>query len=171
MFSLSDFFDLADRLKSAQTEEDKHASVEALRHLVEADIIRIFNNPQYPKRRRSFGKIRELLGIFDDSSSARSDPALREILYLMGARVHRGKGDDALWHLPKIGDRENPPSRKLKWSLVYKILIVLATLALVFSVLPKFWSLGGRSISFPDCISKGEDTPERWAKCYSRHPD
>ena len=139
MFSLSDFLELADRLKTAKTEDDKRQHQEALRNLIEADIRRIFDDAEYPNRRRSFGVIRKKLGIFDDSSDHRSAAALRETLYLMGARVHSGEGDDAFWHLPKttdstdenVDDKDQP--RRPRLSHVYSLLIAGAALVAVLT--------------------------------------
>lgn len=71
----------------------------AKRQRAETRIRNFFNNPKYPKRRRSFSKIRAAVGTYEGR-----DAELRDLLDEMGANPYKGEGDDARWELPKQQD-------------------------------------------------------------------
>lgn len=111
---LTDLLTLRKELQSAATESERRSRDAAFRTAVEAEIRTLFDDPDFPARRRSFSVIRKRLGVFDADADA-----LKEILFSMGARVHRGEGDTALWTLPpeETGSARPAPRPRSRWSL------------------------------------------------------
>lgn len=107
MVGIDDFLKLIDRLNSAKDAESTAAARQALESAVAAEIAALFDDEAFPQRRRSFSVIRKRLGIFDESSAEYTEARLRQILFGMGARVHRGEGADALWELPENDTAKN----------------------------------------------------------------
>ena len=93
---ISDLLKILQAIQSSSSAEEKARLEQELLTAVESDINALFDDPKYPKRRRTFGAIRRALGIFDDGPQR-----LKEILYNMGARPVSGEGDEAYWELKK----------------------------------------------------------------------
>ena len=105
---ISDVLTLRKELISAADNQDAADRKARFDAQVRREIARLFDDPQYPQRRRSFGVIRKRLGVFDEN-----DPELKAILFSMGARVHSGEGEAALWELaPGAATPPVPPGRK-----------------------------------------------------------
>ncbi|MFL4471787.1 hypothetical protein ACERZ8_18595 [Tateyamaria armeniaca] len=91
---ISDLLTLRKELISAADDQDVADKKAEFNAQVTREIAALFDDPQYLQRRRSFGVIRKRLGVFDEN-----DPDLKAILFSMGARVHKGEGEAALWEL------------------------------------------------------------------------
>lgn len=137
---INDALSILEAIRSAKDAEEKQRLENELLGIVQSDIKSVFDNPQYPKRKRSFRAIQGALGIFDD------DPQeLKEILFKMGARPTNSKRK--YWHLPKDATRPSEVHRLAKkrkngptWSLIITSLGALAafvTLLTWLDVRPK----------------------------------
>lgn len=178
---VTDILAIWDRLLQVLSKKDATAREAQQLGKAETAIYTVFNDPKYPKRQRSFGAIRKKLYFLNDSSGAFDKAKALEILSDMGAQHVRGEDDDALFHLPQpeklearddgSGGTKEPKQPFLRlWFLLIVLLVLLALwLSPVFSWVPGLFPSG--TTSFQDCISSGEDTPERWALCYSKHPE
>ncbi|SMX30320.1 hypothetical protein TRP8649_04463 [Pelagimonas phthalicica] len=184
MGAIQDILSVGEKLRDAAREGEAEQERLEFQDKVKLAIREVFDDPDYPKRRRSFGAIRKKLFIFDDSSEDFSHARLRQILFSMEVEHLRGEGDAAYFYLPPltqpqkakdvaVGTNIRAPRRPSKLWLWFLLIVLLVLLALwlwpVISQVAGLFPSG--TTSFQDCISSGEDTPERWALCYSKHPD
>lgn len=102
---IGDLLKILDAVKSASDDHERGEREIELTRAIQSEIQSLFDDARYPKRRRSFGTIRKRLGIFDDNPGE-----LKQRLFGMGARVQKGDGDEALWHLPKPAEVASAPS-------------------------------------------------------------
>ncbi|MBO9467750.1 hypothetical protein J7443_21140 [Tropicibacter sp. R15_0] len=184
MGAIQDILSVGEKLRDAAREGEAEQERLEFQDKVKLAIREVFDDPDYPKRRRSFGAIRKKLFIFDDSSEDFSHARLRQILFSMEVEHLRGEGDAAFFYLPPLTQQEvatddtrgigdpppEKPSKLWPWFLAFVLLVLLALwLSPVYSWVAEIFQPG--TTSFQDCISSGEDTPERWALCYSKHPE
>ncbi len=180
MVNISDFLEIADRLRAAQDASEKVAVSQELQLAIQAEIQDLFDDPKYPNRRRSFGAIKIRLGIIDDSSAEFSQARLRQILFGMGARVHRGDGDEALWELPHKDEQSKSKNgrsdirSRSRWSYIYAALGALASIFAIlawFEVTPaRIWESvfdGGpiEERTYEECTRAANDTFVEIMKC------
>ena len=172
---ISDLLTLRKELISASDASEVAEKKARLTEQVQREISALFDDPKYPERRRSFGVIRKRLGIFDEN-----DPELREILFAMGARVHRGEGEDALWelrhaHAPISTVR---PKRPLRFrlgliALVCAVVLVavntLSTTLTGTSLLALLQDLLGPTQTHEDCLKAANGTMTEILKCNQTH--
>lgn len=176
MAVLSDLLTLRKELLSASAGQEKAQKETAFQAQVADEILAFYDNPKYPQRRRSFSRIRERLGIFEAD-----DPELKSILFSMGARVHRGNGEDAVWEMP-LQVNTPPPAAPAKRPMLPRLglgLIVLAValvmantvLSTVFGVtIPDFLKGMGRPEQTHEaCLEAANGTFLEIVKCNSEH--
>lgn len=136
---LGDLAKLYDAMQSAQTDQEKLRRATAVDDAVESYLRAEFDNPDYPKRRRSLGALKKGLAIFDE------DPiSLQTHLVRIGATRQQGTGDDEVWHLPAAGG-VSPRRRHRRW-LWRKVALVLAALAAAISALLGYLDIAGDEI-------------------------
>lgn len=120
MISISDLAKLYETVQSAQSDQEKRRRAGELDDSIEAHIRSLFDDPQYPRRRRSFGIIRKGLPIFDEEPKE-----LQRHLIRIGAHRAKGEGDDELWHLPPKNGRRWWPD--VNWVRVGALAAIIAT--------------------------------------------
>lgn len=165
-----DLIKIDQAIQSARTESQK-AYQQALRdYQIRSQIHALFDDPQYPMRRRSLGRIKTRLGIFNGK-----EDELRDILFSMTARVVRGDGDDQLWHLPEDAPRPAMPKRP-RGPLR---LILLATLAVLLVVLGLWKQITGETPAetfkrltdsgptYEECLENANGIMTEIMKCHS----
>ncbi len=104
---LGDLVKLYDAVQSAETDREKLRRESELNDRISHYLYRMFDDPEFPNRRRTLGALKKGLAIFDD------DPILLQThLVRVGATRLRGDGDDELWHLPQ--DSAPPAPRRLR---------------------------------------------------------
>lgn len=131
---IGDLIKIFETVQSAQTEQERKDLERQLVSAAQAEIRVLFDDPKYPRRRRTFGAIRQRLAIFDN------DPdKLTQILFLMNARRLRGDGDDALWELPNAQTPDSPRN-PMRWQTVA---LLIGACALVIVGFLNFSTLRG----------------------------
>lgn len=121
---VSDLLKILQAIQSAQSDEEKRRLESEFAQAVHAHIRDFYDDPRYPRRRRSFAAIRKSLQIYNDKESD-----LRDVLYAMGGRAVKGDGEDALWELPENPGTPMPdPPPRAVWSQVYVALAAIAVL-------------------------------------------
>ncbi len=154
---------IEEALRAARSEREKLYQQARLTFSIRKAIHDLFDDPAYPQRRRSFGAIRNKLGIFEGK-----EQELRDMLFAMQARVHRGEGDDQLWHLPADAPRPVEPERPRP---PYR-LIILAVLAVLLLVLGLWKQIAGETPF--ETLSRLWPNPvefETFAECIAAQPD
>jgi len=97
LLSAGDLIELYSAVQNSVDVEEKRRRANQFDDAVAANIRELFDDPKFPKRRRSFGVIRKSFGgYFDDEPKE-----LHKHLIRMGASHKKGSDDDALWHLPE----------------------------------------------------------------------
>ena len=145
-------------VESAQERERKRAFLHERREAIEADIRDLF--AQYDGRRRSFGALRDSLGIFD---TAEKQEVLKDILWEMGAEPKGGLGDKKMWHLPDDTNRRvNQRKPETPWSLIYAIILVVLLAAGAVTLLdfsrfqgPEICDANWTAERFDTCLNNG----------------
>jgi hypothetical protein len=174
---IGDLLKLFETVQSAQSDQEKADREHELETAVQAEIRSMFDDPKYPRRRRSFGAIRQRLAIFDD------DPGrLTEILFRMKARRVRGDGDDALWQLPEQtpgATGSQPPRKRRRWQTVAAVLLgVGIVLGLVSankigpSDVYRFVASSFQSgpATRQDCLDQADGNMRKVTQCYQDFP-
>ena len=122
---ISDLLKILEAIQSSQSDEERAELESKLLEEVKNEIKKMFE--KYPKRRRTFGALRQGLGIFDPPERQEE---LKKILFDMGARPTTGDGDEKYWHLPKSLDLETGTNGKRSlWPFVYTILLLVFLIA------------------------------------------
>lgn len=124
MISIGDLTNLYKAFQSEQFDEEKRRREGQLNDAVELHIRNLFDDPLYPKRRRSFGIIRNRLPIFDGEPIE-----LRRHLVRVGAHREKGDGEDELWHLPVKNTRKWTPKFSAISTTFIIIVIFISVLA------------------------------------------
>lgn len=115
---------------------DRLSQVNRARHLrrrsarVRQRIEVLFEDQKYPKRRRTFKRIRAALGVYDGR-----DADLKELLFDMGAFPKGGEGDDALWELPLKEVVVEPENKDSGGSHLGKMGIIFGIVAAIVAIL------------------------------------
>jgi len=183
---ISDALKLLQTIQAAKSKEEENKLEAELVDAVTEDIRKLFDDPSFKRRRRSFRAIRTSLGIFDAEQER-----LKRILYAMGARPQRGEGEEALWHLPKRNDSTRKTSRnpRFRWSRVYSLLGATAALVAILGIIGfsdmnfvdfsklrfkgfsdfKFFTLG-ESQTRQDCLNDTSANMRKISKCYRDFP-
>ncbi|MEO0990676.1 MAG: hypothetical protein AAFX00_06990 [Pseudomonadota bacterium] len=173
---ISDLLKILEAIRSASSEKEKARLEDELLSAVRTDIQRLFDDLDYPNRRRTFMEISQVLGIFDD------DPQkLKEILYEMGARPKSGEGDETFWELKAVthavSDQElRTPERTsgIGWPKIYAILGAFAALVAIFG----FFGIGNFNDLFPgdepatkaECLAAANGNFRRISECERLFP-
>lgn len=154
---ISDLLTLRKELISASDAQDVARKQTRLTQQVRVEIAALFDDPKYPERRRSFGVIRKRLGIFEEN-----DPELKDILFDMGARVHRGEGEEALWELT-AAEPPTPPVRRKRPLIVRLGLIALVVAVVLVAINTVMLTLTGTSLR---ALAQGVMAPpQTWQSC------
>ena len=88
---ISDLLTLRKELISAADNQDAADRKARFDAQVRREIARLFDDPQYPQRRRSFGVIRKRLGVFDEN-----DPELKAIDNFLGLQKELADTEDMI---------------------------------------------------------------------------
>ena len=130
MISVGDLIKLYDAVQSATNAEEQRRRASELDDAIERGIVELFDDPKYPRRRRSFGVIRKTFGGYFD---AKPDQ-LRGHLIRVGAKWVKGDKEDALWHMPKEASNDQKQKSRnfvgLAFVVLAAILIILGTIGL-----------------------------------------
>ena len=174
---LSDLLTLRKEILTASAGHEQTEKAAAFHGQVVAEIYSLFDDPEFPKRRRSFGVIRKRLGVFDPD-----DPELKDILFSMGARVHKGEGEEAMWELAlakQTATNATPKTKKPHWARLSLWLIVVAVVLVVtntflsavfeISLLDLLKSLMGTAQSHEACIKAANGNYLEIIQCNSKH--
>ena len=127
---ISDLLKLRQELRSAEAGAAQAGKSARFQARIETEIAGLFADPKFPQRRRSFGQIRGRFGpVFEGR-----DSELGQILIDMGAHVHKGSGDDALWEFSRddhaAWSQRATARRPFSWYRLGSALLI-AALALV----------------------------------------
>lgn len=156
---ISDLLKILQAIQTSQSAEERAQLEQELNRAVEDDIRTLF--AEYENRRRTFGAIRENLGIFDPPEKQEE---LKNILYAMGARPQKGSGDKKYWHLPDTTEQPKPPpDPRTPWSLIYAILLIGILLLGSFTIFDISWPPFGPA--GPELCDPAKLEPEEFDKC------
>lgn len=167
---IRDLIALFETVRTAQSDQERSDRETDLQQAVRTEIRRLFDDPKYPKRRRTFAAIRKPLAIYDN------DPdTLTAILFAMGARRVDGNGDDALWELAVTSDQDTPaapPKRPVRWQT---IAAGVGLLALAILVVTNFDALRDRFFgqgysSKAECLAAANGNMRRISECERSFP-
>ena len=112
--------------------------------------------------------IRKRLGVFEAD-----DPALKGILFAMGARVHRGEGEAALWELPADTTPSPPPRRWSAYRIASALLVAALALVAVNLLVETLTGLSGLALlarlfggTHASCLDKADGTFVEILECH-----
>lgn len=97
MIGASELFELYRAAQSSVDAEEKRRRAAEFDDAVSHNVKELFDDPSYPRRRRSFGVIKKSFGGYFDNDLNE----LKRHLIRIGASHVRGEGDSALWYLPR----------------------------------------------------------------------
>ncbi|MBG6148686.1 hypothetical protein IWQ51_006860 [Labrenzia sp. EL_142] len=124
MISAGDLLKLYSAVQSAADAEAKRERANELDDAIKRNIFELFEDPAYPKRRRSFGVIQKAFGGYFDEDLKE----LRGHLIRIGATRVKGEGTETLWHLPASTKGSWTDWLRISWASFGTVLIVLTLL-------------------------------------------
>ncbi|MFY0619454.1 hypothetical protein [Shimia sp.] len=162
-----DLFEIDKNIETARSDRWRRYQFDLRLFNVCTRVHALFDDPQYPKRQRSFGAIQKSLGVFDNK-----EDELRDILFDMGAVVIHGEDDTQHWYLPNtIAPPTEPEKPKPPYRIMAIAVIVVAIPALIY------FDLGPQQIlnlilpppTREDCIAQANGVMTEILKCNARY--
>jgi len=167
---IRDLIAIFDAVLGAQSDQEKADREAELLDAVRAEIRDLYDDPKYPRRRRTFGAIRQRLAIYDN------DPdTLTKILFAMNARRVKGDGDTALWELPRQvegAETPAPPRKPMRWQTLAAIIAIGAVVvlgALNFNTV-RGWFAGSGPATKAECLAAANGNMRRISECERLFP-
>ena len=155
--------EILDRYETKTNARMKAYEKDLFTYAVQVRIHDLFDDPQYPRRRRSFEAIRKKLGIFEGREAE-----LRQRLFDMSAEVIKGEGEDQLWHLPPGTPRPEEPKKPRPPVLLLGLMVLAVAVAVLI-----FWEKAVGE-TFPETVARlfaSSPVFETFQDCIAARPD
>lgn len=161
---ISDLLKILNAIQTSQSDEQREELESELLRKVQSEIEALFT--KFPERRRTFGAIREALGIFDPPAKQEE---LKQILFDLGARPKNGKGDQKYWHLPLVEELSETSSGSTwkGWRLVYSIVLLAFLVSAAYGLFKVFTLSSILEIgSLEECLKQKNLSMKEISKCF-----
>lgn len=170
---IGDLTKLFDSVQKASTEQEKLRRATQLDDAIENQVRALFDDPEFPRRRRTLGAIKKGFAIYDE------DPiGLQTHLVRIGARRIKGDGDDELWELP-AGSASGGGGGRFNWRTTAGIIGAVAALIAISAS----FGYGPREIArqvglidsaehanLQECLDRVDGNMRKVSACYRDYP-